>query len=59
MDFFTFGIGGIVGFFLGLLLKTWIQPGTTAGGSLLVAICIGVGIIVSALFSAFNKRRSK
>jgi hypothetical protein len=44
--------GAIVGLLFGIGVVTWVDPRTTAGTGLLLLVCIAVGTLIGAMFSA-------
>ncbi len=53
----TVGVGGVIGLLFGLAFASWIDPNTNEGFGLLVIICIGGGIVLSALWSAIRSKK--
>ena len=53
------GIGGGVGFLLGLVAVWWIEPTTDEGTNLLIVIFIIVSMVVSGMVSRFLGRKKK
>jgi ABC-type antimicrobial peptide transport system permease subunit len=43
------GIGGGVGFLVGVAVVTWVKPDTDAGRGILIAICVVVFAIIGNL----------
>ncbi len=55
-----FGLGGGIGFLVGLAAVWWIKPTTAGGTALLIAICIVISIVLGATISKlFGKRETK
>lgn len=46
----SIGIGGLVGFVLGLAVMTWVEPNSTGGKLLIIIVCIALGIIIPSVF---------
>ncbi len=53
------GISGAIGFLVGLLVIWWVEPVTSDGTILLVAICIILSIIISSFISKKAKSTSR
>jgi hypothetical protein len=51
-----YGIQGIVGALLGILLVSWIQPSTSGGVGLILLISVLLSVAVSALISLLRKK---
>ena len=45
------GVRGSIGFLLGIIAIWWLEPNTTGGAFLVVAVFIAISIVVGALFS--------
>lgn len=53
----TVGVGGVIGLLVGLAFASWVDPNTSEGFGLLVIVCIGCGIVISALWSAIRSKK--
>lgn len=53
-----YGVPGAAGLLIGLVAVWWIAPTTNAGAALIIAICVCVAALLTALVrSALNRRR--
>jgi hypothetical protein len=52
-----FGLPGISGALLGILLVSWIQPATTAGVGFLILLSVLLTVAISSAFSRLRQRK--
>ena len=51
-----YGLPGITGALLGILLVTWIQPTTTAGVGLVILTCVLLTVALTSIISKVRKK---
>ena len=59
LDIFKLGVSGGVGFIIGLVVVSWVEPTTNDGADLLIVISIIVCVTIGGSASKFFGKRDK